>query len=226
MERSRRRARSVPLGLEASNPFWSEAGRAEGSKTYGGYRGPRPMSHAELRGMVPVFRRCLGRLADGSTRNMGQMPKEMHMTEGPAPEHGADAGQGRPERSGHKEKKADELVQSLLEHNAAMQDQIDQMMAERAAKEKSKRRKRSTGGKCITMVSCDGIGGKADAYYTPQRPRVRSVRCKDEEKDTRGDASSFGVASRKSGHLLTLLQWASWTMHESDSDGCEERSQW
>ena len=67
------------------------------------------------------------------------------MTEGPAPEHGADAGQGRPGGSGHKEKKekqaSDELAQSLLEHNAATQDQIDQMMAERAAKEKKKEKK-------------------------------------------------------------------------------------
>ena len=82
------------------------------------------------------------------------MPEELpEKTEGPVPG-----------RQTLEEAVSEELVQTLLEQNAALQEQLQRMMAERDAKEeKGKRRKTETGRKCITMVGSYGIGGEAGA---------------------------------------------------------------
>lgn len=177
---SPRRARSVPLGLEAGNPFWSEGVRAEAalraarpkelgtplestplplegerkrqrsgdrrsfyrtppsSWVEGGTaKGPRPMSHSELREMVHKSDKDLQMKfgqsgAESSMRSMGQMPEELpERTEGPVPREQT-----------LEEAVSEELVQTLLEQNAALQEQLNKMMAEKYAKEEKEKEER------------------------------------------------------------------------------------
>ena len=207
---SPRRARSVPLGLEASNPFWSEGVRAEAAlraarprdlgtplestplplegerkrqrsgerRSFyrtppnswmegGEAKGPRPMSHSELREMVHRSDKDLqvrfGQSgAESSMRSMGQMPEELpEKTEGPVPG-----------RQTLEEAVSEELVQTLLEQNAALQEQLQRMMVERDAKEEKEKEERQRPVESASQWS--------------QRPRMRSAEAEDRRRTPGG----------------------------------------
>jgi len=221
---SPRRARSVPLGLEASNPFWSEGVRAEAAlraarprdlgtplestplplegerkrqrsgerRSFyrtppnswmegGEAKGPRPMSYSELREMVHRSDKDLqvrfGQSgAESSMRSMGQMPEELpEKTEGPVPG-----------RQTLEEAVSEELVQTLLEQNAALQEQLQRMMAERDAKEEKEKEERQRPVESASQWSAVTALEEKQVPMTPQRPRMRSAEAEDRRRTPGG----------------------------------------